>query len=576
MSESQAETAYRRWRWAILWIAAASLLLFGLGARSLWGSEDRWAEVVREMFLTGDFLHPRINWEPYFDKPLLSYWFIALCAWAKGGLVDEFVSRLPSALAALGALAATAALGKRLIGGAAAYYACWILLTIYSFAFWGRTAAADMENVVFTIAPLAWYFARKERPGFLSYFVFWALCAIGGQTKGLGAIVIPAFLVAIDIFMEKSWRKHLTFQSVLAAFAGAFVYFIPFMLEALTRTDGYSSSGLSLAFRENIQRFFNPFDHDEPFYVYFIYVPQLFLPWTPFLLLAGVWAAKSWRKLSHGAKWICVAALAVFAIFTLSGSRRVYYILPLLPLCALLCGAWLDSALKESQLDKIRDWVFKIYDSALLFGSIAAAIAPLAVYFAKIKIGPVVPPPQILFAISIAGALAMLFRTLVVWRLEGQERCKPLLPGFLRLAIPAWIMLFSIYSIVLPSFDAFRTGKAFAKAMAQSVEGVPPENVAFLRKASATTIFYMGLKGRAEVMDSPEELSAYLAKPSSGSRFLISERGAFESLPSELKLRFPFIQLAAEPMLPWEKSGKRKLLLFAIPELKTGTAFQKQ
>ena len=36
MSESQAEIANRRWRWAILWVAAASLLLFGLGARSLW------------------------------------------------------------------------------------------------------------------------------------------------------------------------------------------------------------------------------------------------------------------------------------------------------------------------------------------------------------------------------------------------------------------------------------------------------------------------------------------------------------------------------------------------------------
>lgn len=585
MSESQAERANRRWRWAIFWIAAAALLLFGLGSRSLWGSEDRWAEVVREMFLTGDFLHPRVNWEPYFDKPLVSYWFIALCAWIKGGPVDEFISRLPSALAALGVLLATASLGKRLLGQTAAYYSCWTLLTIYSFGFWGRTAAADMENVAFTIAPLAWYFARKERPGVLSYFVFFALCAVGGQTKGLGAIVVPLMLAAIDMLMERPagegqalsfgklalsrvsnvFKRHFNWKALLAGAGGAFVYFIPFILEGLTRGE-YSSSGLELVFRENIQRFFAPFDHDEPFYVYFLYVPQLFLPWTPFLLLAMAWAALSWRKLKPGTKWLCVAALATFAIFTLSGSRRVYYILPLLPLCALLCGAWLDSSLKEPRLERLRELLFKIFDRALLFAGPLVALGPIALYFAKLKIGGVLPPAQILFAISIAGALTTLFRTLTVWRIEGQDRCKPLLPGFLRLAIPAWMALFALYAIVLPSFDAFRTGKPFAKAMARFVEGVKPESVVFLRKASAATVFYMGLKGRAEVMDGPEEFAAYLSKPSEGRRFLISERGAWESLPLELKAGC--LQLAAEPPLPWERSSKRKLLLFALPERK--------
>jgi 4-amino-4-deoxy-L-arabinose transferase-like glycosyltransferase len=51
---------------------AVSMFMFtwALGNRELWATEARWAEVVREMFLTGDFFHPTINGEPYFDKPL--------------------------------------------------------------------------------------------------------------------------------------------------------------------------------------------------------------------------------------------------------------------------------------------------------------------------------------------------------------------------------------------------------------------------------------------------------------------------------------------------------------------------
>jgi len=62
----------------VFWTAACLLLFWAVGYRGLWGPEGRWAEIVREMFLKGDFFHPTINGEPYFDKPLLTYWVIAL------------------------------------------------------------------------------------------------------------------------------------------------------------------------------------------------------------------------------------------------------------------------------------------------------------------------------------------------------------------------------------------------------------------------------------------------------------------------------------------------------------------
>jgi len=54
----------------IFFAVSMFMFIWVLGNRELWTAEARWAEVVREMFLTGDFFHPTINGEPYFDKPL--------------------------------------------------------------------------------------------------------------------------------------------------------------------------------------------------------------------------------------------------------------------------------------------------------------------------------------------------------------------------------------------------------------------------------------------------------------------------------------------------------------------------
>ena len=60
------------------WSFAVVALCLFLGHNALWASEGRWAEIVREMLLTGDWFHPAIDFVIYFDKPLLSYWLIAL------------------------------------------------------------------------------------------------------------------------------------------------------------------------------------------------------------------------------------------------------------------------------------------------------------------------------------------------------------------------------------------------------------------------------------------------------------------------------------------------------------------
>ena len=110
----------------LFWAASVIIVFWGIGGRGLWGSEDRWAEIVREMINSRDFFHPTLNGEPYFDKPLLSYWLIILTTFVSGDL-NEWAIRFPSAVAGLLGLWATVRLGEKLWSKSIGLTAGWIL-----------------------------------------------------------------------------------------------------------------------------------------------------------------------------------------------------------------------------------------------------------------------------------------------------------------------------------------------------------------------------------------------------------------------------------------------------------------
>ena len=266
-------------RWIAFWLFACFMMFFSLGIYPCIRSESRWFEVVREMLMTGDWLHPRINGQPYFDKPLISYWFAAVVSKLAGGHVTELSVRLPSAVFALAGLGCIISVARKFYSERTAYLAGWLLLSTYSFIVWGRLAEADMEQTVFIVMAVTVYLHHREKASFWAYFVFWACCAVGAQTKGLPALVIPPALAVIDCIVRKSFRLHLNWKFFLALILGGLcLYAVPFVLEAVT-SDNYGASGIVLVFRENLVRVFNPWDHNkDPFYIYVEYLPILLIP----------------------------------------------------------------------------------------------------------------------------------------------------------------------------------------------------------------------------------------------------------------------------------------------------------
>src|SRR5262249_36172805 len=98
------------------------------------------------------------------------------------------------------------------------------------------------------------------------------------------------------------------------------------------------------------------FDHQAPIYVYLEYLPLYALPWSPFLI-GVVWrAATRWKELGPDSRWPLWASLLILVFLTLSGGRRNYYLLPILPIVMLAIADWIHEPASAAPRRKAAFW----------------------------------------------------------------------------------------------------------------------------------------------------------------------------------------------------------------------------
>src|SRR5258706_9217613 len=170
--------------------------------------EGRYAEIPREMVVSGDWLTPRLNGYKYFEKPALQYWITAAAFAAFGQ--NEWAARLwPGLTGFLGVLLVFWA-GKRLFSppaglcGAAVAASCTLYVVI------GHALTLDMALTFFMSASVFAFAVAQQDSGESErrrwMLVAWAAAALAVMTKGLVGIVLPAGSVATYVLLHRDWR----------------------------------------------------------------------------------------------------------------------------------------------------------------------------------------------------------------------------------------------------------------------------------------------------------------------------------------------------------------------------------
>ena len=337
----------------VLLAVSALLLLLGLGSRELWGPETRWANIALQMMQSGDYLDPYLKGSPYYDKPLPSYWLITASAGLMGGL-GHWSLRLSSVLAAWLSVWLVYLIGEQLFRKGTGLIAGWMLATTFYFVFWARVATADILTVFGLLAAVWWYWRGPDDTRLSRYCVFFLLLSLTSLLKGLIGFILPGLVLLPHLLSEQRWKRHLNGRLLLALVIAGAVYMLPFVLSRLYGAPTYGESGLGLVLRENVVRFFNPFDHMGPIYTYLIYLPAYTLPWAPFWMI-GLWVAlRQWRQIEPNTRWLVWGLGLLFVFFTASGSRRSYYVLPLVPFAQLLAAWWVTRRLAQGKTNPRR------------------------------------------------------------------------------------------------------------------------------------------------------------------------------------------------------------------------------
>jgi 4-amino-4-deoxy-L-arabinose transferase-like glycosyltransferase len=539
---------------AVVLILAAILFFARLGARALWSSEFRWAEIAREMIVTHNYFWPTINGHVYYDKPLGSYWLVIFSTPFTGGL-NEAATRLPSAIAGLLAVVLLMLLTRRLYDARTAILSGVILATSFSFVFFSRDASADVETITGELAALLLFSYNEERGGGMWVVGLWLIMAATSLTKGLLGFALPLLVIGAYSCLRDGWprffqeilrgsvtdrakkliernRWFFNWYTVAGIAVGGFVYYLPFEISA--RMMG-TQKGLAMVYRENVVRFFHPFDHRGPIYLYVYVIFGLMAPWSALLPAALVETHTLRRAEAEPARadrFGLVYFWATFIFFTLSGSRRSYYILPILPAAAMLVARTL------AYPGELRSMIAR---RLLTLGYATVAFAAIAGIVLLIPAWAILPSPYdalpdlpakpafIVFWIVSVVAIIYTIRKFSTYRVA------------ISMAAIAYLVMTYIYIFAMPAAETYRGEKPFGYAVLHKIGGATDHLVLFKTEGP---LFYLNPPNPLPEFDKKQDLQDAIAK--GDAKWMIVRR---RDMP---KLDTPTAVELSEASYPWE------------------------
>ncbi len=334
-------------RRALAALVAISVLLFivDLGGRDLWDiDEGMHAAIAQTMSLSGDWVTPVFNGEAFLDKPPLFNWLTAIAFELFGS--NEFAARLPAALSALASVLLCYGIGRELYSQRTGFLAGVILATSLEFVAMARTVQYDVPFALFTTLALFAYILamRENRPAHGYWILFYVAIGLSVLTKGpLGAVLVGIAVVAhlVATRSGRAWLRVLNPAGILAFFVVA----VPWYVLMELANPGYIDYFVIQQHVGNVLGVTGEYvaRHPEPVYYYIPVFVGAMLPWS-LTLPQSVYSALKYREARVAHADILLVAFFAGSLLVMSAatSKLATYLLPLLPVAAVLIGRYWD------------------------------------------------------------------------------------------------------------------------------------------------------------------------------------------------------------------------------------------
>jgi 4-amino-4-deoxy-L-arabinose transferase-like glycosyltransferase len=497
-------------------VAAVVLLCSALGRADLFNpDEPREAEMAREMWESGDLLVPRLNGEPFLEKPPLFYWLV-VSAYRLAGGPSEGAARAVPAIAGVLCVLLTYLFGRGIVGERGAALAAIVLLTAFEFWWLSRRCLIDMPMALMVLVACGALHRGAVAGGRRS--AAWLLLgylAAGAAVlfKGIIGAGIPALALGGYLLVRRDWRGFLRHGLV----PGLILALLPTAIwGACLRLRLGEAAAREFFWVNNVLRFTGGATgkgHTQPFYYY---VPTFLLDFAPWSLLVPFAAAAALLLLKHSRteesgerdsilyllSWFVVP----FVVLSIASTKRGIYLVPIYPAAALLIGWWMTRAGSWAG-DALPRWKAALLLPAgaplslLLAGTITLGAALL---FALLTVRPLdwFAPTASLALLLPAGIAA--YRALRARR--------PSRAAFLCAALAGLVYLGAATLVVPKVVDEGVSARETGSSLREMI--VRGDRIAFYRLPQGSIggiLFYAGLT--VPNLRTPENLESHLRSP---------------------------------------------------------------
>ena len=322
------------------------LFLTFLGNRPLFvPDEGRYAEIAREMMVSGNYAIPHLNGIVYFEKPPLFYWLGASAFRIAGVHIGSI--RLINALFGLLGCLLTYAVATTLYDRKTGLIAACILGTSLLYFVMAHMVSLDLPVTFFIMATLYASLIGIETKSNSKRRLFIYLAAIAGAlavlTKGLIGILFPLMIVGLWILLNTKRRRPITVIKNLYL-PTALLLFLLIAMPWHVISQLHYPQFFSFYFIE--QHFLRYTDrtigHDEPIWFFIPYLMIGFLPWIIYLPqtiklhIRALYQKNATAENPSFSLFFLVWLIFIFLFFSFSKSKLIPYILPLFPALAIL------------------------------------------------------------------------------------------------------------------------------------------------------------------------------------------------------------------------------------------------